>query len=1009
MKKRIAVFLAMIVLFLAVKPNGVFAKNTDNEPLRGVWVATVLNIDYPKEGTTDSEELKAQAIKILDDVKKMNMNAVFLQVRPTADALYKSDLFSYSKYLTGSRESVPDRGFDVLKFWVEEAHNRGIELHAWINPYRITKNEKGKVHETLENLPKNHIARLNPQYVVKHGDDLYFDPAIPEVRTLIASGVEEILKSYEVDGIHFDDYFYPSKAFDDANSYRKYGGNESLKDFRINNVNLMIQEVHKVTKRYNKPFGIAPFGIWKNKSSDPLGSNTKGGETYTMHYADCRAWVKNGWIDYIMPQIYWEFGHSAADYKTLVDWWNDVVDGTGVKLYIGHAAYKSTQSDSADKWYGGSQIIRQIEYSLSKFNVSGNVFFSYRSFKNNPILEKEVSAYYKNKSGLNASNTDISKNENSNSNAGVGGNSNTGNLGSSDQGKVNEKSPLLNSNIIDSKSPSLSLGKKMPTSNEIMSFHTILKLTSHEKISNVSTQSILLEGDYDVNYPLLLNGKPVITKILGKFKVPVTLQTGENCFVFKNGQQSFTKYLYYHPQDAVFSDAYPNDSVMLNSADFTLSCKALAGSEVTAVIGGRSYKLEPSKAVDLTKIKLEKIEYSKKVSFSDFDRSDLGPVEYKIKTAIFQNSVFSNGSIINLNNDSHYYAMVQEEDVDVYFKNDASKGSAHLLDKGDIDRIVYMSGKYAKLSSGYWIKRSNISWFYSPEYLLNTLVFRRFEEKGDWKEIRFLSSMQSGIYLQYTNQDKLRLHIPLGKSLPELPDFPESFKITAVKKIDEKTPYYEFAFSTLLDGYFIQKNEDGFSLFVKPHVKSSDFNYPLRDKIVVIDAGHGGSDSGTKGHRPDIIMEKDYTLQTSVRLARILENLGATVYMTRLEDEDVYMHDRLRASKKVGADIFLSIHANAVPTKRASVVKGFSAYIQNANNLTLAKSIRDRMVQNLGMNDMKVHFDDFYVTRGTWGLYMLLEMGFLTHPEEYKDLANPNFQEKQAVEIANAIAEYFRK
>lgn len=1001
MKKTVAVFLAMI-LFFAIKSEGILAKDVQT-PLRGVWVATVLNIDYPKEGTTDSQELKAQAIKILDDVQRMNMNAVFLQVRPTADAFYKSDLFSYSKYLTGNRELAPDGGFDTLKFWVDEAHARGIELHAWINPYRITKNEKGKPHETLDNLPKNHIARLNSQYVVKHGDDLYFDPAIPEVRTLIASGVEEILKSYDVDGIHFDDYFYPSNSFNDATSYQKYGVNQSLKDFRINNVNLMIQEVHKVTQKYKKPFGIAPFGIWKNKSSDPLGSNTKGGETYTMHYADCRAWVKNGWIDYIMPQIYWEFGHSAADYQTLVEWWNDVVGGTQVKLYIGHAAYKATQTDVNDKWYGGNQIIRQIEYSLGKPNVSGNVFFSYRSFKNNPILQEEISTYYRNKNNVNAGSTNPPKSEISNGNAGGNTNTNTAaNVNANSSSNVDAKDPK-------GKNPSASLNKKMPTSNEIMGFRTILKMTSHEKISNVSTPNVLLEGDYDVNAPLLLNGKQVLTKILGKFKVPVTLKVGENCFVFQNGVQSFTKYLYYHPQDAILSDAYPNDSVMLNGAEFTLSCKALAGSEVTAIVGGKSYQLEPTKAVDFNKIKLEKIEYSKKVNFSDFDHLDLGQVQYKVKTAIFQNSFFSNGSIINLKNDSHYYAMVQDDDVDVYFKNDSSKGSAHLLDKGDIDKILYMSGRYAKMSSGYWIKRSNISWFHSVNPLSNSISYLGMTQQGDWKEIKFLSSMQSAVYLDYTNQDKLRLYVPLGKELPELPHFPESFRLAEVRRVNERIPFYEFTFSTLLDGYFIKKNADGFSLFIRPHVKSADFNYPLKDKIVVIDPGHGGSDSGTKGHRPDIIMEKDYTLQTSIRLRRILENLGATVYMTRVEDEDVYMHDRLRSSKKIGADLFLSIHANAVGSKRAPVVKGFSAYIQNANNLTLAKSIRDRMVNNLNMNDMKVHFDDFYVTRGTWGLYMLLEMGFLTHPEEYKELANPEFQEKQASEIAAAIAEYFRK
>ena len=374
--------------------------------LRGVWVATVLNIDYPSKATTDAEILKNEALKILDAAKNAGLNAVFLQVRPTADAFYKSKYFPWSKYLTGKQGLAPDGGFDPLAFWVEEAHKRGMELHAWLNPYRITKKGAGEPNWDTASLDPKNPARLHPGWVVKHTDgNLYFNPGIPEVRQFIIKGALEIVGKYDVDGIHFDDYFYPGKDFNDSETFKKYGaGYSNIDDWRRANVNALISGMHSALKASGKNvrFGVSPFGIWANKKNNPLGSDTNGLESYYSHYADTRKWVKEGMLDYIAPQIYWNIGYAAADYAKLLAWWKDVVRGTTADLYIGHAAYKAGDSSPSSPWYGISEIERQLKLNETVPEVKGSIFFSLRSLAGNPALAAMLKPIFDARDGVKA-------------------------------------------------------------------------------------------------------------------------------------------------------------------------------------------------------------------------------------------------------------------------------------------------------------------------------------------------------------------------------------------------------------------------------------------------------------------------------------------------------------------------------------------------------------------------------------------------------------------------------
>lgn len=393
--KRSFRLLALVLACVLTLVTPAFAAGTPSasEEMRGVWVSSVYNLDYPSSPTTDPDKLKAEADEILDNCVKWGLNAVFLQVRPSGDALYKSDLFPWSKYLTGSVGTAPQDGFDPLEYWVEAAHKRGLELHAWINPYRITR---GKDTE-WNSLPSTHPAKMNPDWVVKYSDgNYYFNPGIPEVRDLVTRGAVEIVQNYNVDGLHMDDYFYPGTDFNDAATYQKYGSSFSnIADFRRDSVNQLVAQLDTAVHNIDPDiqFGISPSGIWANKSTDPRGSNTNGSEHYVSSYADSLYWIENGLVDYIIPQIYWEIGHKLADFATLADWWNDAVAGSDVHLYIGMGAYRCADNPTG-VWTTTDPLFDSLAYLENKNNVGGCVFFRYGSIPAVSGMADRLTSWY---------------------------------------------------------------------------------------------------------------------------------------------------------------------------------------------------------------------------------------------------------------------------------------------------------------------------------------------------------------------------------------------------------------------------------------------------------------------------------------------------------------------------------------------------------------------------------------------------------------------------------------
>ncbi len=402
MKKYISFFLAIAVvtsLFVqqasaASTPYDPYASNLPRQMpetkrhLRGVWITTVQNLDWPSAAAitlaNDNERIQAckeELIALLDRAVSMNMNAVFFQVSPEADAFYRSEIVPWSRYLTGTFGKDP--GFDPLQFAIEEAHRRNLELHAWFNPYRVSLSTGLNTINTLK-IEKS-VYREHPAWIKTASNRYVVDPGIPNAREWVIRRVMEVASNYDVDGVHFDDYFYyesSTSKLNDKKTYETYnkGQFSNIGDWRRNNTYLLVRELSEQIRK-EKPwikFGISPSGIWGNKSEHPEGSNTTGSYTnYESCFADTKKWVEEELIDYIAPQVYYTFANTRASYGEVVNWWAGVVSGKAVHLYIGQALYKI--NDDSDKWFKGANAVReftnQVKMNAVHEMVSGSILF----------------------------------------------------------------------------------------------------------------------------------------------------------------------------------------------------------------------------------------------------------------------------------------------------------------------------------------------------------------------------------------------------------------------------------------------------------------------------------------------------------------------------------------------------------------------------------------------------------------------------------------------------------
>ena len=371
-----ALFIVQLFTILTDNQKTCYAVNTKS--MKGAWISTIAG-DWPTPHTeTQPERQKQDFVLQLDHLQQIGINSVFVQVRANADSIYCSKYVPWNKILTGLQGKAPS--YDPLAYMIKETHKRGMQFHAWFNPFRANTSLDKK------HLASTHVSNQHPEWIVKAKGKMYINPGIPAARLHIIDSIMEVVNNYPIDGVHLDDYFYPpNTTFEDTAAYTQFNelNISNINDWRRHNIDQFVQELsNRIGKNNpNVVFGISPFGVWRNKSVDPAGSDTAALCAYDHMNADVRKWIHKGWMDYVVPQIYWSSDFPKASYRKLVDWWSSVVQGTKVALYIGHAPYKLGTSEVG--WHSSQQIIDQLQYNEKHDSVKGSIFFSAKHLQNN--------------------------------------------------------------------------------------------------------------------------------------------------------------------------------------------------------------------------------------------------------------------------------------------------------------------------------------------------------------------------------------------------------------------------------------------------------------------------------------------------------------------------------------------------------------------------------------------------------------------------------------------------
>lgn len=651
--KRISLFV-LIFFFIFVNALSFVGCSSASErrtfETRACWVSSIGNLDFPSKMGMSASDLRKEIDDIIINCKNIGLNTIFFQVRPNGDALYRSDIFPWSKYLSGKQGVAPDQAFDPLNYFVEKAHKNNIELHAWINPYRI-----GTGENIAATLSSNNPAILHPEYTIQSATGLYYNPGLPEVRSLILDGIDELISNYDVDGIHFDDYFYPYdlKGFDDSKTYKKYGNGRSLGDFRRESVDELVRLAYNLIKSKDpdKEFGISPFGIWANKSTNSLGSNTRGMSSYAAIFSDSKKWVEKGWLDYICPQVYWTFEHEKAPYAEIVDWWESICKKTDVKLYIGMAAYKVNTDEIG--WKDKNQIQRQLQYASKKSSYAGHCFFRYGVLMESPLgITNAIKEYYK---------------ENPN-----------------DHAKPQAIDPLFVQN------------------------NTALAIHSPKNNTKVQASHISISGVTSAGESVRVNGVSAVVSERGYFSAYVPLKIGENKIVVRSaGKEKIIRVdrLESKTSNAVLdvNSFYPSGNLIHNCGDVI----------DFSVQGDSTYSLALTNGVIKIPFTYSNGEFSAKwtvPSLSVKDKLELKDFKFIAKRGNEEEQVFPVDFSMCLVADGteQTYRLID----DTYIFDDSVGGSQMdhpPLAQGCIVSAVAEEGDRMLLKNGYWIEKSMVS------------------------------------------------------------------------------------------------------------------------------------------------------------------------------------------------------------------------------------------------------------------------------------------------------------
>ncbi len=950
------------------------------EDMRGVWIASVSNIDFPSKPGLSSEQQKKELDAIVDNASYMGLNAIFFQVRPTGDALYKSSVFPWSAYLTGQQGKANDKDFDPLAYIIQQGHKKGIQIHAWLNPLRLSMGTASKPDKNVNVLSAGNPARKIPQAVVAAPTgQLYLDPGRPEAVKLITDGVAELVKNYDIDGIHFDDYFYPSKTetkgvdFNDKDTYAKYKGKFTNKDdWRRNNIDNLVRSTYDTVKAI-KPkvqFGISPFAIWSNKDKNPEGSDTQGGiSTYYDHYADTKKWVKENYIDYIAPQIYWNIGFKIADYSVLLDWWKDVCAGTGVKLYVGHAAYKINDTSQANEWLDPLQIPKQIAMNRDSKAVSGSIFYGYSSLKSNLLGIKDKLR------GIYVAGRDA--------------------------------------------------GSPVPEDRQLV-------IAAPDNGYKTSASKISILGSCDPDQPVYLNGNQVQVTKDGYFTVWQDLKVGDNNLVFKHkGKDTALKITRkeaassapYKMSKPEFRPGYfsPTQSMTMKTGQkVEFSCQAPAGAKVWVEIGSYKVNLTGAASGSSNSGALTPATYKGTFTFPAVSGSQkslsLGkPVfvmEYKGSKLTAKQS-----NTLTVQSDKYYkYATVSTSEAEAVARSGPSADASRItpLINGAVDYIVGQQNGYYLLKSGVWTDGKYVKVTDDKALKANKISSVSAKDSGSYTDITFKMPVNAVFGIEAASSTlTLNIYNTTGVKFSSGAPAASIYSSVDYKLVNGNAQYtFKLKSADNYFGYYAQYKNGSLVLSLKnaPKISGSGAK-PLTGLKVLLDAGHGGTETGAVGplgkNGP---YEKQLNLSITLNTRKYLQALGATVVMTRTTDKTLSLTDRANLIRKEKPDIAVSIHNNSMDvTADYTKHTGLLVLYSKDSSKTAAGFIQNALVADLQRDDGGYRWQSLSVCTVTQSPAILIEGGFMSNPEEYQWLADYDNQLKMANSISNAIKDWALK
>ena len=981
--KKLLLALCVFILTLGILPApAAEARVNAAENFRAVWVTTVINLDFPSRTGLSSDTIRREIREIVNNSRDLGLNAIILQVRPEGDAIYPSAIFPWSRYLTGTQGVAPDNNFDPLAYFIEQAHSAGLELHAWINPYRVTHTTSRITN--VRYLAANNPARLNPNRVIEYRGALFLDPGLPENIQLVIDGIVEIIENYDIDGIHLDDYFYPGINFPDNASFLRFGAGRSRENWRRDNVNTLVKGIQEAINetRPEVRFGISPFAIWQNSTSDPRGSATRGNESYRTMFADTRRWVLEGWVDYIAPQIYWYKGFEIADYRTLITWWADVARGTDVDLYIGLAAYR--EDFGRDNWDG--EIIRQLTLNYTTYAdiVSGNIFFRYNNLLGS--VGSQIRAFYANRDAIPASSV-------------------------------------------------------VPPSVTLPVVPVMRNLTVAQPANDVTVaeRGFNFFGTSNPDLPLLINGEPVTNRTPeGFFSTFQTLSDGANTFTFtQEGQTSVTRRITSTipaqaevvvptMNAAAITNVFPSVTEYVSAGDtVTFRATAPVNSTVNVRINGVTIHLTDDNAQRNANLSADRIYQTTfsgayTIPTSSVNRSiiDLGNPTY---TMTFNGRSFiAHGEpIMLINETAPFYAEINTDFAWVFPGPTTVGGTNWHLSEGQIDRITAIrNDEWARLSTGMWIQTEFIDIELKDDRIIDVFTEGIYSQGEHTDQIRFASDVNAAVNITYDG-DELRIYFPLHTEIPALSglrseNVAEMTMFNGVRSGSRRgVPYYAFTLgeNTRISGYYTTFDDGEFIINIRRPRALASGTQPLSGFTFVIDAGHGGRDPGALGMMGAAFPESHINLINSIKLGDRLELLGATVVQIRTTDEFLTLRERVDISREVKPDMFISMHANSLAaTTNATNVRGITFWYRNATSRPLAAHLMDELfdVNPLTTRAKNPNNANFYVIRPVWSTSVLFETSFMNNIQDFSWMLNPQEQNRLADLTVRAILDYFR-